>query len=343
MSAPENLSPGLWQWSTGAFAERVAFSADAGSLAVALGDGRLGVVSLPSGTMEYFPVHRGSCLSVAAHPAGGWITGGDDGVLAYVDAKGAAEQIALASGCWLEHMAASRAGDMLAVAAGRNVLALDLHAGSMATLGPHPGAVLGLCVSPAGGVLAATHAGGFTLWDLQEAQTPTRLDLQGMNIAPAFSPDGSYLALGHQENTIHVVDLESRKVFQLGGLPARPGRLAWSHDGGLLLHTGTKAVLGWPVPGCFAPNPAPVAFAVQPEARMTALDANPRIPFAACGFADGTLLLAELKRMAAHPLDLEPLAPATCALWSPQGLHLACAFEDGRVALLDLRAFLAQG
>ena len=84
------------------------------------------------------------------------------------------------------------------------------------------------------------------------------------------------------------------------------------------------------------------AFAVREEARMTALDANPRIPFAACGFSDGTVLLAELKRFAAYPLDLEPLAPATSMAWSAQGLHLACTFEDGRVALLDLRAVLAQ-
>lgn len=342
MSAPQAISQGLWQWQAGAYAEQAAFSADGRSLAVALGDGRLAVAELPSGAMDYVPVHRGSCLRVAAHPAGGWITGGDDGLLAYTSPQGDSQEIARVAGTWLEHMAASRAGDMLAVSAGKNVLALDLTVGSLATLGPHPAQVSGLCVSPAGGVLAATYAGGFSLWDLEEARDPNRLDLQGLNIAPVFSPDGSCLAMGHQENSVHIVDLASRKVFQLGGLPAKPGRLAWSHDGGLLLHTGTKAVLCWPVPGCFEPNPSPVAFAVREEARMTALDANTRIPFAACGFSDGTVLLAELKRFAAYPLDLEPLAPATSMAWSAQGLHLACTFEDGRVALLDLRAFLAQ-
>jgi len=342
MSAPQALSRGLWQWQAGAYAERVAFSADGRFLAVALGDGRLGVAELPSGEMRFVPVHRGSCLCVAAHPAGGWITGGDDGLLAYTGPQGDSQEIARVAGAWIEHLAASRAGDMLAASAGKNALALDLHVGSLATLGPHPGQISGLSVSPAGGVLAASYAGGFSLWDLVEAREPTRLDLQGLNIAPSFSPDGAFLALGHQENAVHIVDLGSRKVFQLGGLPAKPGRLAWSHDGGLLLHTGSKAVLCWPVPGCFEPDPTPVAFAVREEARMVALDANPRIPFAACGFGDGTVLLAELKRFAAYPLDLDPLAPPTSVVWSAQGLHLACAFEDGRVALLDLRAFLAQ-
>lgn len=343
MGAPTLLSPGLWQWELGAYPERAVFSPDAAQMAFALGDGRIAVVALPGGEPKYFQAHAGSCLCLAAHPSGGWVSGGDDGVLAYTSPEGVVTEITRAEGTWLEHMAVTKDGRTVAMAAGREVILLDLAGGSMATYGPHPATVSGLDLSPAGGILAVTHVGGITLWDLDRAREPIPLDLRGMNLAPTFSPDGNYLACGHQENAIHIIDLESKNVFGLSGLPAKPGRLAWSHDGRYLLHTGTKAVICWPVPDCFQENPQPVAFAVQEEARMCALSANPRIPFAACGFNDGTLLLAELKRLAAFPLEVMPGEPVSTLAWSAQGLHLACGLEDGRVVLMDLGEMLAEG
>jgi WD40 repeat protein len=343
MGAPTLLSPGLRQWSLPAYPERTAFSRDGSSLAFALGDGRIAVVGLPDGEPVFIPVHEGSCLSLAAHPAGGFISGGDDGLLAYAAPDGTVTEITRARGCWLEHMTCAADGSTLAVAAGKDVIVLDLRAGSLATLAGHPATVSGLALSPAGGVLAATHVGGITLWDMDQAGEPVRLDLRGLNLAPAFSAGGDYLACGHQENAIHIIDLASRNVFGLSGLPAKPGRLAWSHDGRHLLHSGTKAVVLWPVPDCFKENPTPVAFAVREQSRMCALDANPRIPFAACGFDDGTVLLAELKRFAAFPLEIEPGSPVSVLAWSASGLHLACGLEDGRAVLLDLGEMLAAG
>lgn len=343
MGAPTLLSPGLWQWELGAFVEQAAFSLDHSRMAFALGDGRIAVVDLPDGEPRFFPVHDGSALCLAAHPAGGWISGGDDGLLAYLAPDGEVNEITRAEGQWLEHLAQSRDGRVLAVSAGREVFILDLAGGSMATYGPHPATVSGLGLSPAGGVLAATHVGGATLWDLEEAKAPVNLELRGMNLAPAFSPNGRLLALGHQENAVHIVDLDTKNVFGLSGLPAKPGRLAWSHDGRHLLHTGTRAVICWPVPDCFQENPQPIAFAVREESRMCALAANPRIPFAACGFDDGTVLLAELKRFAVFPLDIDPGLPVSALAWSPAGLHLACGLEDGRAALLDLGEMLQAG
>ncbi len=343
MGAPEILSPGLMQWNLGAYPEKAAFSRDNTSMAFALGDGRVAIIDLPDGEPRYYNVHDGSCMVIEAHPSGGWITGGDDGLLAYVSPSGEVSEIHTAKGQWFEHTAVSADGTILAASAGREVTVLDLSAGSMAVYGPHASTVSGMALSPAGGVLAATRANGITLWDMDESGTPVDLDLRGLNVAPAFSPDGSFLAVGHQENAIHIIDLESRKVFGLSGLPAKPGKLAWSHDGRHLLHSGTKAVICWPVPECFQENPTPVAFSVREESRMCALDANPRIPFAACGFDDGVILLAELRRFAAYPLDVPPGSPVSALRWSSLGMHLACGLEDGRVALLDLGEMLRAG
>ncbi|WP_243439908.1 WD40 repeat domain-containing protein [Fundidesulfovibrio soli] len=344
MTAARELGSGILEWSLGAFPERAAFSADSAEMAFALGDGRIAVMGVEGQDARFFAPHEGgSCMSLAAHPKGGWLSGGDDGRLVYTSPEGECTMVHEVPGHWLEVMAASQDGGTLAVAAGRTVLVFDLSLGSMTEYGPHQGNVSGLAFSPAGGILAATHVGGVSLWDLDEPSEPIFLELRGLNLAPAFSPDGNFLACGHQENAIHVVDLASRKVFQLGGLPAKPGQLAWSLDGRYLMHTGTRAVVCWPVPDCFNQHPEPVAFAVQEEARMTALAANTRIPFAAAGFGDGTVLLAELKRFTAFPLGLDPGFPVSCLCWSGAGLHLACGMEDGRAALLDLGKMLSEG
>ncbi len=76
---------------------------------------------------------------------------------------------------------------------------------------------------------------------------------------------------------------------------------------------------------------------------MCALAANPRIPFAGAGFSDGTVLLAELKRFAAYPLEIVPGSPVSALCWSAQGLHMACGMEDGRAVVLDLGEMLQAG
>ena len=341
MNAAEQLGDGLWRWNLGSYVEQAAFSRDASVLGFALGDGRIAMLDTAGGQPFFAQVHQGSCLGLAAHPSGGFVTCGDDGLLAYVSATGDVSEVARRPGQWMEHMTASPDAMLVGVSCGRGVILLDLRAGSMAEYGPHPAGVSGLAFSPSGALLAATHAGGVSLWDVDEERAPVVLELPGLSLAPAFSPDGSFLALGHQENQIHIVDLEPRKVFALSGLPAKPGRLAWSADGGYLLHTGVKAVLCWPVPGCFNQDPQPVAFAVQEEARMTAVCANARIPFAACGFSSGRILLAELKRFAAFPEDSCLGGPVTDVRWSAQGMHLAAGCEDGAALLLDIRAMLA--
>jgi hypothetical protein len=53
------------------------------------------------------------------------------------------------------------------------------------------------------------------------------------------------------------------------------------------------------------------------------------------------VLLAELKRFAAFPLDIVPASPVSALAWSAQGLHLACGFEDGRAILLDMGEMLS--
>lgn len=339
-ATPTLISQGLWQWNLGAYPEKACFNPEGGKLAFALGDGRVALISLPDGFAEFTEVHDGSVLSLGAHPVSGFITGGDDGRLCHVAESGEVTEVMNFPGVWLEPAAQSPNHVTMAVGAGKEALVLDLAQGSHCSFGPHPATVSGLAISPAGGILAASHIGGVTLWDLDDPKAPVTIGWKGGNLALAFSPDGKYLACSHQENTVHILDLAAQAVFAISGLPGKSSQLAWTHDSRHLMTTGARAVLCWPVPGCFNETPTPVAFAVQEEAYACAVAANAHIPFAAVGFDDGRILLTELNRFAAFPLDHVPGSPVSTLAWSDTGMHLACGLEDGRALLLDLGAML---
>ncbi|GAB6037283.1 hypothetical protein JCM15519_18420 [Fundidesulfovibrio butyratiphilus] len=335
------VSPGLWSWKLGAFAERVAVNDACDQAALALGDGRVAVIDLPDGQARFLDVHRGSALGVVAHPGKGFVSAGDDGRLVRLGPDDTQTELVRNPGVWFEPLVSGQGGAILAVGAGKDALMVDLVSGVVRSLGPHAAAVTGLAVSPAGAVLAVGYAGGVSLWDLDEGGEPATIAWPGGNRAMAFSPDGKYLACANQDRAVHVLDLEAQNVFTLAGLPASATQLAWTGDSRCLLTTGAGAVLLWPVPECFNENPSPLVAAAQEESALVAVAVNPGIPFVAAGFDNGRVVLVETVRLAALDLDHQFAAPVSCLAWSRDGRRLICADEDGDVVALDLAALLA--
>jgi WD40 repeat protein len=73
----------------------------------------------------------------------------------------------------------------------------------------------------------------------------------GAVIAIAFSPDGSLLAYGGQDNVVHVLDAASgREIIALTSHSDRIIGLGWSPDGTRLASaSGDGAVRVWGLPG----------------------------------------------------------------------------------------------
>src|SRR5271163_4612262 len=112
----------------GAFVVAARFDRGGGIVAFALGDGtlRLGDWTQP-GEWRELPVHDGAALALAAHPGGGWVSGGDDGRLRRIGADGAIADIASFGTKWVEQVATAPGdkGGVLACAAGKMVHVFD--------------------------------------------------------------------------------------------------------------------------------------------------------------------------------------------------------------------------
>lgn len=214
--------------------------------------------------------------------------------------------------------------------------------------------VLDAAIAPGGRFLATTDIDGdVQLHDLARG-TLTVLQRRGaIEMAVAFSDDGTQLAIGGSDGIARVSRLNGRgHGIELRGATQRIASLSFSHDGKFLLTgDGSGAVIKWALPS------PPIALVVRPKqsaaANVTsvALSRNGNVAMTTAGFVwssstrtgrtacpaavecssplPATELLA-VKAVAAEGVAID-------AIVSPDGSHLAVSSQSGRVAIWRAR------
>jgi WD40 repeat protein len=163
----------------------------------------------------------------------------------------------------------------------------------------------------------------------------------------AWSPDGSVIASGCQDNNVHFWRFPHGKDTVLPGTPLKPRSLTWSTDAQLLATTDGPDVMVWSFVGEAQMPPPPVRL-VGPPTMATAIAFGPGDPLLASGYRDGMVHVwkprAHDRTVGVQPLDgqIEALA------WGPQEdgpLLLAAATAAGSLAawVIDHRPSKAAG
>lgn len=338
MSAAEPAQPAEARtrlFAFGAHVTAIAFDRTAGRGAFALGDGRLALVDA-AGDPRFVAAHAGAALSLVAHPAGGFLSGGDDGRLVHVGRDGEIREAALFKGRWLEAIAVHERAGLYAVAVGKEIHLFGRDGGPR-VLGPHPSTVADIDFSPDGSRLAGAHYGGVSVWTVRNpADSPRKLAWKGSHLKLRYSPNGRFLATATQENAIHVWRLASGADMQMAGYPAKIKSLAWSHDGALLMSSGAEPFVCWSFAGKGPEGQPPVEFGGVPGVVIAVVAAHASAPFAVAGFGDGALQLADLEGKRASPLKSPGDAAVSALAWSGDGWQVAYGCENGEAGLLDL-------
>ena len=275
-------------------------------------------------------VHGGACLSVAADPSGGFLTGGDDGVVAHTGGDGVVHGIGSYTGRWVDLVAVSAAG-WRAWSVGRRV---HLSGPGTAELSL-PGAATALAFDPAGTRLAVAHYHGVTLWEAG-AQAPRVLATGGCPRSVAWSPDGAYVMCGLQENALHGWRLSDGGDIEMGGYPGQPRSLAFSADGRYLASSGAPRVVCWPFdpPGA-GRQPAECG---MPSSRMPVcmVACHPSFPLVAAGYHNGAVLLCQPGQEDVMFAKGSCGRSVTALAWSADGGRLAVGTEGGEAGVVAL-------
>ncbi len=280
-------------------------------------------------------LHRGAILSVVADPAGGFLTGGDDGAFVRSNADGERNDIAaFATGTWVDLAAAARDG-FRACATGRQV---HRFAGTTST--PEvldlPSLVTALAFDPLGRTLAAAHHGGVTLW-ADNGSAPRPLAWQGTHRAVAWSPDGAYLVTGMQENALHGWRVADGGDIEMGGYPGQPHSLSFSADGQFLATSGAASVICWRFdpPGV---ESGPSECGIASRIPVSVVACHPQRPVVAAGYHNGAVLLCQPGSTDVLFVRAAGGGTVTALAWSDDGRSLALGTEGGEIGVVAFPA-----
>jgi WD40 repeat protein len=324
-----------------AFVVGACFDRGGSSLAFALGDGTVRLVSLAEREVwRTSEVHDGAILSLAPDAAPtGYVSGGDDGKFRRIGADGTPSDIADFRSKWVEHVA-SHPGDkgkgLLACAVGRAIHLFDQSGEKLKEL-PHPSAVTGLTFDARGKRVAASHYNGATLWFVAaKVDSPRKLEWKGSHTAIAVHPEGDAVVTAMQENALHGWRLSDNQHMRMSGYPAKTESLSFTRNGKWLATSGADAMVLWPFFGGGPMGKAPIELAGGDGVTCTRVVAHPQQEMVAGGFADGLVVLAEVNSSRVLPIVPPGQGPVSALAWSLDGSQLAIGTEKGFAAIVDL-------
>jgi WD40 repeat protein len=321
--------PSIQDFPFGAFVVETAFLGD--TALFALGDGTVRRVSGPAA--EETRVHAGAILAVAPTVDGkALITGGDDGLVARVDALGTVTKVAEKKK-WIDHVAAGPSGTV-GFAAGRQ--AFVILTDGRERVFDHARAVGGMAFAPKGLRLAVARYEGVTLWWAGTDAEPTSFAWKGAHIGVTFSPDGRNLVTVMQENALHGWRLDDGRDMRMTGYPAKPRSLSWSAKGRFLASSGANAAILWPFHYKDGPmGRQPLQLGAREEL-VTRVACHPSEEIVAVGYRDGMILAVRFGDAEEALLRRAGDGPVSALAWDGKGAKLAFGTEQGAAGIVDI-------
>jgi hypothetical protein len=331
------------RWGVGVPTAAVAWDVVTGLAGFALSDGTLALVhpvwegapalkAREGGGAELIPgtapappaarakAHQGACLSVAADPDGGFLTGGTDGRVTCVQADGAVRAIAHFDGP-VAHVAAGP-GHWRGCAVRRTVYRLGGAAAHIEVAV----AVTDLAVDPGGARLAIGHEGGVTLWAGGDA--PRVLEAPGTHGGVAWNFDRTFIASFVPEGMLHAWGSSDGTPSEIAaGVPVTSfGALGTGFVAG-----ADGRVVCWQPPSrelvqCGVPN----------QALVTRVAGHPRRQLIAAGYANGAVVLCQPDSTALLLLRAAGMGGVSALAFSPTGGCLAIGTDGGEIGVLAL-------
>ena len=285
------------------------------------------------GEISAVPVHSGGILC-AASAGKRIVTGGDDGKLVVLDAKGEVTLLATdPKRRWIDNVALHPDG-AVAWSAGKTAFVRSGRAEEKSL--DVPSTVGGLAFAPKGLRLAVAHYSGVTLWFPNMAAKPEFLEWAGSHLGVVFSPDNKFLVTAMHEPALHGWRLADARHMRMTGYPGRVRSMSWSVGGKALATSGADAVIMWPFGSKDGPMGKEPAMLAPLQARVSMVACHPKQDILAAGYSDGTILMVRLSDGAEILVRRNGTAPVSALAWNSKGTLLAFAAEDGDAGLLEL-------
>jgi WD40 repeat protein len=285
------------------------------------------------GTISKVATHGGGILC-AVSEGNRLITGGDDGKVVALNAKGEVTQLAVdAKRRWIDNVAVHPDG-AFAWSAGKTAFAKSGKGAEKSF--DVPSTVGGLAFAPKGLRLAIAHYSGVTLWFPNMAAKPEYLEWAGSHLGVTFSPDNKFLVTTMHEPALHGWRLADNRHMRMSGYPGRVRSMSWSAGGKFLATSGADTVIMWPFASKDGPMGKEPAMLAPLQSRVTVVACHPKQDILACGYEDGTVLMVRLNDGAEILVRRPGASPTTALAWNAKGTLLALSDEQGDAGIFPL-------
>jgi WD40 repeat protein len=286
-----------------------------------------------AGEVSTVAIHGGAVLC-AVSDGKRIVTGGDDGKVVVLNAKGETSVLATdAKRRWIDNVALHTDGTV-AWSVGKTAFVRGGKGEDKSF--EVPSTVGGLAFAPKGLRLAIAHYNGVTLWFPNMAANAEFLEWAGSHLGVTFSPDNKFLVTAMHEPALHGWRLADNRHMRMSGYPGRVRSMSWSAGGKGLATSGADTVIIWPFTSKDGPMGKEPAMLAPLQARVSMVACHPKQDVMATGYGDGTVLMVRLEDGAEILVRRNAGAAVSALAWNARGTLLAFGTEDGDAGTVEM-------
>ncbi len=351
------------QWRLDAPVQACAFAQDGGSLAFALGDGTLAMVSMDdpeaAATRWRMSIEDGRStisrrtrpvrppvritagegpLRLAAFGPSGFLVGDARGRLVRVDADGPTLPVAEHGQTVVEAIVTLPAGvgkHAALVATGGRVTRHEADGTAARDMARYDGVARAAALSPDGQMVALGFEARLSIAEASNAAAGPFEIASGPVEALMWAPDGRLLAVGLLDGGVVLIRRADRRVLRLPNYPAPVRTLDWSADSRWLVTSGAFRTIVWAV-GDGDEQPVTIETGRSGFVAVEVARLHPHLPLVAAGYENGMVVVTAVGQR--DELVLRDPAPGGVRdlSWSADGEHLAFHAAQGWAGVIDV-------
>lgn len=338
---PENKLRRVWSAAVPDHCVAVTWSSDGRLLAAAAVSGPVAVFDAASGKAACeLPGHGFGTAAIAFQPGTAVLaSAGQDGKAKLWDAATGKETTTLAGGAgWVEHLAWSADGRLLATAAGKKVRLWDATGAQLREYPNHGGTVADLAWQPGTNLLSVAAYGGVTFYDPAHPEPVRRFEWKGAPLKLAWSADGRLLAHGNQDASVHFWFADTGRDLEMPGYPTKVREVSWDSGSRFLATGGGPAAIVWDCAGKGPEGTKPQMLVEgDDDTPLAAVEWQKRGYLLATAGRDGRVLLWQPANKKSPLVGQDRLdGEASVLAWSPDDRSVAAGAASGAVVVFKV-------
>jgi WD40 repeat protein len=284
---------------------------------------------------QNLPGHTLDTMAISWHRDNRFLASvGQDGKVRLWDTETGTQTAEMTGGAsWVERVAFSPTADWFLSAAGRKLKLWNLHGELLREYPDAKSTITDIKWRNDGQQFAVSAYNGVVLYDPLQDEPLRRFEWKGSTLTLEWSPDGSYIATGDQDSTVHFWITKTGQDLQMWGYETKVMELSWSFNSRYLATGGGSQVVIWDCSGKGPAGSKPIMLQGH-QHLIKHLKFQHQGNLLASGGKDGMLAIWRVDKKQSVLLTSAVFKDPIAGLaWTPDDSMIAVADEIGTISV----------